>query len=285
MAENVLFGHPNEIDSATVFGGSWTGDQPITEVQDRIINRRARSSSLSTSDAQVNIDLFSGTNVVCIAIVGHQIRPDAKWRIEAFSDSARTNRTYDSGSIYAWQSEDNANRTWSDSSFPTGRPKPDDVNDINWPLVHTILSGQNDLYWRITIDDQANADGYVEVGRVFIGYAWQSPINFSGGSSEQWNDDSDVEESFSGAEFFRNRTPFRRVDGTLKLLNVDPAFGRAQELMRRAKRTKEVMFVPRPDDPNHLNRRSFLARMEELPPLERIVPDLSSQPFRVKELR
>jgi len=285
MSESILFGHPNEIDAATVAGGSWTSDQPVTEVQDKIINRRARSSSLSKSDAQIDIDLSLKTKILCVAIIGHQIRPDAKWRVEAFSDSARTSQVYDSGFVFAWQSSDNSDKAWDESGYPTARPNPSEVENINWPLVHTILSGQYEKYWRITIDDSNNADGFVEVGRVFIGFAWQAPVSFSDGTNEGWNDDSDIEQSFSGVEFFRTRTTFRRFTGSLNLLDKDSSFGRAQELLRRAKRAQEVMLVPQPDDPDHLNLRSFLGRFEELSLLERQLPDFSNQSFRVKELR
>ena len=285
MAENILFLHPNKIDAAALSGGSWETSAPLTEIQDRILGKRARSTSLTTTATTMDVDLDRAVRIKGVGVIGHTIRTEATWRVQAFTDSGRVNQVYDSGFVTAWTAPDNVNRDWDDPDYPTGRPRPNDVNGINWPLIHPIAAGQTAQYWTLTFDDANNTDGFIEIGRVIIAYGWQAPVNFAGGASEGWRDDSEVVQSFSGTEFFREKKAFRRFSGSIELLDKDVAFGRVHELLRRAKRTKEVMVIPQPDDPAHINRRSFLARMDDLSPLERLAPDFSGASFSLKELR
>ena len=285
MTENILFLHPNEIDSATLSGGSWESAAPLTEIQDRILGRRARSTSLSTTATTVDIDLDRAVEVKGVAVVGHNIRTESNWRVEGFSDSGRTSQVYDSGFVKAWQSPDDVNRDWDDPDYPTGRPRSGDLVDISWPLVHPITAGQSAKYWTVTFDDPSNGNGFLEIGRIVIAYGWQAPINFTSGASEGWQDDSEVVQAFSGTEFFREKIAFRRFSGSIEMLDKDPAFGRVHELLRRAKKTREIMVIPEPDDSTHINRRSFLARMTDLSTLERQAPDFSNASFNLKEIR
>lgn len=78
----------------------------------------------------------------------------------------------------------------------------------NW--FHDFGATQAARYVRIEIDDEANADGYIDISRVIIGDAFEPARTFAMGHSLGVEDGSNISEALSGQDWvedgFRKRT-------------------------------------------------------------------------------
>lgn len=73
---------------------------------------------------------------------------------------------------------------------------------VTWytgPIVKVFNSASSD-YWRWRMQDAANADGYVEMGRMFVGTYFQVVTSWEAGWFEHFGDSSVVQESTNGVE-------------------------------------------------------------------------------------
>lgn len=131
-------------------------------------------------------------------------------------------------------------------------------------LIHILPAPETSRYWRIEIDDETNADRYVEFGRLWMSYAYQPTINFVGGAEMGWQTDSTTTYA-DGGEAIHDDRPTRRVfNFTVEQLATNEAFVRGFEMTRRLGTTGQLFFVYDPDDTYHMSRRAFLCRMQEL---------------------
>lgn len=286
-ASTAVFLHPNLLDGASLSGGSWISAQPLSNLQDPLYAVKARSSSLSTIDTKIDIDLDKERKIRGVMVAAHNLTTGAYWQVEGFSDSGRTNRVYNSTLKRAWASSIDAERDWEEDEWYKARPTDADVAGFNWHAVEPVSNGDGQAarYWTITFDDSANPDGYVAIGRVMIAGGWKPSINFQFGLQSGYEDDSTVEQSFSGVEFFRRRQAFRVLRGDINFLEEKEAFGRALGIQRLGGTTKEVGIIPQPDDADHLNRRSFIGRFRSLNVLEQAVFGRGDTAFEIKEKR
>jgi hypothetical protein len=139
-------------------------------------------------------------------------------------------------------------------------------------------------YWRVEINDTTNAAGYIQVGRVFIGPAYQPTVNMSYGAGLGWETKTVAQEALGGAEYFQHRTPYRVATIKLDWLSVDEALANAFEIMRRAGLDAEVFWVHDPDDTVHALRRRFIGRLRQLSAIQYPYPNVNSAAFEIKEL-
>jgi hypothetical protein len=87
LPNRVLFGWPNYADvglyTPSLYGGSWSGALPLTNLQDRRLALVARSTDVALASAQFGIDLGVERLVRMIAIPKHSISPTGQVRVRA----------------------------------------------------------------------------------------------------------------------------------------------------------------------------------------------------------
>jgi hypothetical protein len=105
-----------------------------------------------------------------------------------------------------------------------------------------------------------------------------------GDTSVAWVDDSTVDASLSGVEFFEERSKYRVAVFSLKYLSPTEGVTRALRLTQNRGVTKDVLFVFDPDNKQLMQQRSFVGRFQELSPLEYVQFGLTSMAFKIKEL-
>lgn len=158
---------------------------------------------------------------------------------------------------------------WIATADQTGYPSQEDYDDgMTWPHIYVPATPVSARYWRVEINDTANPDGYVDIGRLVLSSGWQSSINFVPGATLGWITSSTRTETDGGAAY-HNAKPARRVFAcTIENMDEDEAMVHPFELARYLGTDKQVMFVYNPADTYHLQRRSFLATLEKLSPLQ-----------------
>lgn len=289
---NILVLHPNRADAATLSGGSWEANLPLTNAQSRVIKRVARSTDTDLTSTKFDVALDRARNMRVLVLIGHNLSPDtAKWRIQAANDSGFTDVVYDGGSetgpnpdvwpaLYPTLTLD-----WEDENWWSGKPTAEDIAGFTWSAIHILPSLVFARYWRVEIFDELNADGYVEFGRLFMAGQWQPTRNYSYGAQLGFETDTAIEVSLAGTEFFDEREPYRVFSFSIDNLGRDEAMARALELTRRAGISGEVFVVPDPDDLTNMVRRAFLGRLRRLNALDERFHDLHGMGFELKELK
>ena len=186
-------------------------------------------------------------------------------RAEGFMDAWQS-YAYDTGSVLAWPASE------TDETI-------EGVTPVFPNFLPTAVTAR---WWRVEINDPVN--NYVQIGRVFIGDAWQPAVNMLYGASLGWEDNSEVQEALSGAEYVTAKTPYRVARFTTANMSIDEGISRAYDVQRRSGVSKEVLFMWAADDTTYLVERSFYGRLRQLSPIEHPYPDNMRTAWEIKEM-
>lgn len=282
---NAMLGFPNRIDLATLSGGTWSATLPLTNLQNRILGKVARSSAATLASTKFDIDLTASKTTKIVALVNHNMSLPATVRVRGSDDNTFATSIYDSGWVAVWPAVYTTLEVdWEEDNWWTGQYTDEQRGGYTATYVLPLSTNVHARYWRIEIDDTANAAGYVQIGRVFIGAAWQPIINMSYGAAIGWETKTAVQEALGGAEYFQRRTPYRVQEIKLDWMTVNEGLGNAFEIQRRAGIDAEVMWVFDPDDTIHALRRRYLGRLQELSKVQYPYFDTNSTAFSIKEI-
>lgn len=204
---NCLLSYPDRTIAATLSGGSWQATAPLTNLQDRLLSKVARSANALAASSIIQIDLGSALNIRLVSVCAHNISAAGTIRARGFSDSGYTTMVTgaDSGTVTAWPAGFTAQNVAENSK--------------NWTFVFT--SFKTARYWKIEITDTANATGYIEVGRCWLGETTFEPaVGVSYGMSNGYESRDVIEESLGGVPWGEKRTPRRRLIAKLDVLST-----------------------------------------------------------------
>lgn len=284
---NCILGFPNRIDSAALSGGSWNAALPLSNLKNRVIGKVARSADAAPGSTWLDIDLGAPRAIRALAAVNHNLSLGAAYRLQGSASSDFSAPVYDTGAAFidVWPVVyPAAALEWEDDNWWSGRYTAEQISDYTTALTVLIPTTKVARYWRLEIRDAGNGAGYIQLGRLFIGPAWQPAFNASSGASLGWETKTDIQEARSGAEYFERRTPYRVAHFSLDWLSQDEAFANAFELQRRAGVDQEVLWIQDPDDTTHALRLRFLARLRALSPIEYPYFNIHRAAFELKEL-
>lgn len=245
-----VLGHSNAIDNATLSGGSWATGYPITNLQNKRLRRKARSTGTS---ATISIALGSSFEVGVVALCSHNLSNSATVSVSCGSFSS-------SETVYPAQ--------------PFSRQDYAVVVD-----AETTASSCT-----ITVSDGGNSDGYVEFGRVFIGPAFRPTTCVDWGYSDGLISASEIQESLGGPEFFFDLSVRRSWNGQFSWL-TDAEAAEFRRAMRQSDIGNEVYWVARDNEPTDSRGEFwFLGRFSELGAISYPYLDTHSVPVSIREL-
>lgn len=121
---------------ATITESSEDVNYPVENVQDQRLATSWRSATLTAQT--VIIDLGTAQTVTTAAIIGHNITATASVLTVAGGTSA--------------------------SVFATAETLTHDAG-----MILKFFTGQSYRYWKFSVDNQGNADGYISIGRLWLG--------------------------------------------------------------------------------------------------------------------
>lgn len=290
MMANMILGFPNLISEATLSGGSWVAGLPLTNLQDRRLSKKARSTNDAAASTTFDIDLTKDRPIRLICLVKTNLKTlDATYRIRGSAVSNFATTVYDSGVLEVWPAIfATLDLEWEDDNYWDGKPvqeyldELEDTSSLN--LIHVLPNIETARYWRVDIVDTNNADGYVEIGRVFISTQWQVTNNILYGASLGYETETGVDQSLDGTEYFDVRTAYRNFKFQLESYNYDEGHAKLLDISRKVGIDKEVFIVPDPDDAANMTRRAFLGRLKTLSPIDYPYFNSNSAGFEVKEI-
>lgn len=270
--DNILLCWPNRIDEATLSGGSWpTLTLANMQTPDELW-KVCRSANALTTSTKINIDLTTSRSIRMVALCNHNISSAATWRIKG-GTSAGASDVYDSGSQGCWaMTFDSEMLEWEENNWWDGIADDQYIRHP-WDIVWPFDTYYNARYWTIEITDTTNPDGYVQMGRIFIGGGLQPQINPFYGLADKWVDPTGVEVGVAGTEFFDRQTRYKQVEFELGMVELEDE-KRLYEMRRRLGVAGEVYYIPNPSDLAECQRKGFLGRQIELAEHRYLSPEL-----------
>lgn len=283
---NIFLAWQNRADEGSLSGGSWIGSLPLTNLQNRQVQKVARSTNVALASTRFDINLGAQRSVGVVALVVHNISVLGKVRITGADNAAFSSPLYQSAWIDVWPSNmiPTSLLEWEDDNFWLGTLSAEARAGFQSPFIHILPAAVSLQYWRVEVDDTLNSAGYVNIGRLFIARGWTPTHNYSYGATVGYDDQSPVETSLSGAEFFDQRSKYRMMNFDLRYITGTEAYSYALELQRIAGISGEVLVVPDPDDTATRPLRAYVGRLRQLGRVKADLPDMYSVNFEIKEL-
>jgi len=281
---NTIIGYQNRIDAATFAAyGSWSTTLPLTNIKTRSLSRKARSTNAANSSTKLRFSLDSARVIGSVAIVNHNMQKDATWRYRVYSDSGYSTLVYDSGTINVWPLMPFGSYEWEDDNFWDLQLSDEEIALFTKTLTYvpdTIASAQ---YYQIEFFDSTNTDGYVELGRIFVGAIYQPTLNMNLGASIGDETNTVVDVALSGAEFFDRRTSYRVAQFTLDHLTYNESIING-DIIKISGVDAEVVYIYDDNTALDLHRRAFLGRLRALSPISQPYNTRYQTTYEIKEL-
>jgi hypothetical protein len=281
---NTIIGYQNRIDAVTFATyGSWSTLLPLNNIKTRQLSKKARS----TNDANASTKLRFSTDieriVSTLGIIAHNLSVSATWRYRVYSDSGYTTLVYDSGTLDVWPSSPYGSYEWEDVHFWDLTPTDEEIAYYTKNLIYVIPSIVSAQYYQIEFFDSSNSDGYIELGRIFMGSTYQPVLNMNLGASIGYESATVVDTAMSGAEFFDRRDSFRIAQFTLDHLTYAESILN-NDIMKISGTDLEVLYIWDSADALNLQRRSFLGRLRALSPISQPYNTRYQTTYEIKEL-
>lgn len=279
----------NDVDATyytvSFAGGSWDSSLPLTNLKtDRLIEV-ARSTSLSLSSTYFTVDLGTTRETKLICIPKGNFSFSSKWRARsADSLSGFGTPTSDTGwidifpVIYPY-----GTLPWGHKSWWTGQMTPEDAENAIMPAVHIFDTPIYSRYWRIDFDDQTNADGYLDLSRLFISPGYQPTYNMNIKASIGIETATQVLTSYGSVDHFLVKSNRRVIRFTL-MENEQEALIWMHDMVNRMGRNGQAYVMFDHEDLENRHRRSMLCNIRTLSPQEYSHYDFISQPFELIEV-
>lgn len=281
---HVFLAWNNLVDGAILSGGAYVPSLPLNNLKNRVLQRVARSADLLPTSTQFDIDLGPDKLWRVLALPNHNFNLDARYRVRASATQTHTSPIHDSGWLDVWPAVyDETELEWDDLNWWEGTYTEAERQGYVWTLIHKLATTTDARYVRVEIQDLTNPSGYAQMGRAFVANGWTPTHNMEVGASLGWEDPSEVQEAYGGAEYFNERPRYRVAKFTIQAIEISEAYGKAFEIMRQAGITKEVLIQWNPADAKNAIRQSFVGRLRQLSPIEHPYPIQASAAFEIKE--
>ena len=281
---NTIIGYQNRIDAATFAAyGSWSTTLPLTNIKTRSLSRKARSTNATNSSTKLRFSLDSARVIGSVAIVNHNLQKDASWRYRVYSDSGYSTLVYDSGTINVWPLMPFGSYEWEDSRFWDLQLSAEEIALFTKTLTYVPDTIESAQYYQVEFFDSTNTDGYVELGRIFVGSIYQPTLNMSLGASIGDETNTVVDVALSGAEFFDRRTSYRVAQFTLDHLTYNESIING-DIIKISGLDAEVVYIYDDNTALDLHRRAFLGRLRALSPISQPYNTRYQTTYEIKEL-
>ena len=252
----LALGYDNQIDTSTLSGGSWNASYPLTNLQTRQFALQARSSNALTTSTKLILDCGAIQRIGVCALVNHNLTTVATVRLEGSNNSGFSSLEYDSGALTVY-----------------------DHTDYAFSFVQAEAR-----YWRISISDTSNPDGYIAIGRVFLGWRFQPAINIAYSPSLSVESLTVVQETLGGQEYFDLR-PNRRIwTGSWDAMTDSEAYAIWLQVQRGEDVSGEVYLIFDDADTTYRQYTNFIGRMRSLSAIEFPYQDRHTAGFEISEL-
>ena len=173
----IRFSYANLVDSADLTPSSQISTLPAANLQDSRPTAVWRTEGCA--DESVVIDLGSPGTATLAALLEHNLTSSATISLQA-----------------------NSADSWTSPPFSAS---------LDWhpSIIIELFNQVSYRYWRLAVADSANPDGYLQIGRLWLGDCFQPARDFDKDFSIRRVDPSEVSYGDSGSRTVSDRTPYR----------------------------------------------------------------------------
>jgi hypothetical protein len=277
---------PNAYVTPVLSGGAWLSALPLANLQDRELTLPARSTNALASSTVIDIDLGTLRDTRVLALLRHNCSLAATVRFSFWGDLGHTQLIHDTGALPVWLPfYPPGTLNWGHVSLWDGKITPEDQDGYQFDFIRSLPSAVIARYVRVEISDPDNPAGYLELSRCILAPAWEPRTAMSYGNSVGWDSNANVSRAIGGRRYVDEQAMWRVASCTLE--HVDPGVASAcvMELQRRLGKSGELIFVYDPAADSQAEwQRSFLASLDELPPLENPYFNANTAGFKLVEV-
>ena len=254
-------------DAATILAGDELATLPAANLLDPQPSSVWRTSGLAAAYLEIDLGATHGVNLVSLLFTN--LGAGGTWRVRAAADQAALTAGpgYDSGTLSVWT--------------PGADPTPYGYADaILW------LGGQQLAYrwWRVDLADPANADGYIEAGRLYVADAWQPSMNVQPGYSIGFVDESVQRVSAAGTLHAIPRRSRRQGRFTLSFFEGAEMMERGFTLDQTRGRGGDVLFMLDPDPGPYRQHDTIYGLLSELGPVTLPSHGIYQKRYQIEEM-
>lgn len=279
---SIVIGYRNRADSATFEAlGSWLAGLPLPNLQSREMAKVARSTNATLASTKFGLNHGTAVNQRVVTLANHNMSADARWRVK-FGTTSGGAEIKDSGWMDVWRMAFGDILEWESATWWLG-VAGDEYLRSPYCAMYDAGETYTARYLTIEIDDTANVDGYVQIGRLFAGDAFQPEYGFTKNELQHyWHDLSIKDEAESGADWSNEKRKLRCASFVLPFLSeIETAY--LHEMQRLCGTTRDVVYMPFPSNPSENQRHGFLGLMTELSAIEYPYTKRNKLPLRLKE--
>lgn len=254
---NLIVATPELGDAATLSTtGTVAAGLPLTNLQDRRLSKVCRFTSLT--GMVIFIDTGAVGDIDLVALLGTNASAAATWRVRTADTQAGTSSApaYDSGSL-----------SMSPQAVLTG-------------------IGASNRWARIDIADAANADGYFDIGRLYLAGGdtyWQPDLNVAEGWQLGVEDDSEVAVNLSGGLLTTPRNVRRVLRATFDFQSEAELYGNAYRLLTERGLGRDLLAIRDPAG-SYLAEQTVYGVLESSQPIVHRAVALYAWNLTVREL-
>jgi hypothetical protein len=278
----------NWSDAGTLTAGSQAGALVVDNLKDRNSTKVWRSVGLAPAATTITVDMGRAKVVDVVYLRRVNISQAGRWRVRISNDAAfAVASSYDSGWVRAWPVLAGHGALpwgiWLWGDVISEAEAAYYVIDATCVLPATV-SGR---YVRIDIDDQTNAAGFVQAGRLVVGPAWRVAMDY--GWDIGWSTaESNVDYSIGGQTWIDQRPQRRTLRfGLSAVPEVEIYVNAFDYLDRRKSIAGDVLIIPQPAKPELYIHEVIYGRLQRLDPVGNPAPGPSSsrtKSFAVEEM-
>lgn len=287
MSDNdykVTLAWPNLIGETTLSGGSYTAALPLSRAKSTPLARVSRSADLALSSTQFTAEFPRRRTISSFALCNHNLSVEAQIRIRVYNDVAQLQ--YDSDWLQVWPPVYNTlDLEWEDENYWFGTPTEEERSQFTPTFSHIFDDVTQAFEVHVEIDDQTNADGFVQFGLVVFAQAWQPTININ--YEVEWDHDDQTgirTADDKRSEYFDVGPKPRTVRMTFEALNEDEAFAEVYLKQRINGIHGQVLFVYERPQTIYSIQRTFVGRLESTNPIRHPYPDIYGYSLNLREV-
>lgn len=257
MNSNILFFSRNYCDNATVTpDASPPAANPVSNLKTEPPRDTWRSPNLTNTglkfDMGADVPLI---NAICL--VRHNASADGTWNL--YGNATDVFPANKSSATFKLLNQDFYPSIFGAGEYYAGFGGAGGTLDAdNLPLYHQTVFAtfdQQELrYWYIEFSDAANPDGYIELGRLFIGQYFQPVYNFGWGHSLEFVDPSIQVRTKGGGVLTDIQTPYRRKRVSLPYLQNSEKYWDVYNLLKTVGKRGNLVISFFPDAGDTGNR-------------------------------
>lgn len=261
MASNARFIFENRWDEATLSlsSGAEVASLPLVNSQRYNNSRTFRTQDLT--DVVINGDLAYPVPLSGLVLWRHNLSTEATVRFKVFDQLGQTgNVIYDSGVLPALFAKTLGELSW-------GRDPLGASAFTNWRLKYSSywFPAEDALSVQIIISDPTNSDGFLEVGRVYLGEYFEPTYNVDLGHNIRWESDVQQNPTAGGSVHTVEVEGYRVLDFQLSHI-VDTERADLFEATRQISKHRDVFVSLIPGQGGATERDySFAAKLVEMP--------------------